>query len=245
MQWHSVAEGPDERTEVFEIANRGCLVRIVVRGPDERWTTSSICWAPGLRRADFSVAAPAPAPAATPAAQAPSAPAPEPAPAPPPSAESPPPPAAAPAPAPAGDAEELVALLREYAAMRAAVVGAFRGKIGVSSGPIGFLDNLPQVGSFSVPGHGDWIWRIDPSVATLRSKARKIELAIPDHSRDDAFDPEAVAAHLTASGKAVVAHEGAAYPVDPGTIAQLIRRLEDAKLVRLFSTHPKVVYIVK
>jgi len=140
---------------------------------------------------------------------------------------------------------ELIKLLREYAAMRTAVVGAFRGKIGVSSGAIGFLDNLPQVGSFSVPGQGDWIWRIDPNVATLRSKTRVIELQIPDHARDDAFDPEAVSGWLTAGGKQMVAHEGAAYPVDAGTIGQLIRRLEDAKLVRLFSMHPKAIYIVK
>jgi hypothetical protein len=258
MQWHRVAEGPDELTEVFEIADRGCLVRIVVRGADGRWAATSLCWAPGLRSADFPAGAPAPAPVA--AAPAPSpAPPPEPPAAPPASAESPAAPEApaaepvaaapdapAPAPAPAAaPAEPLAPLLREYAAMRSAVVGLFRSKIGVSSGAIGFLDNLPQVGSFSVPGYGDWVWRIDPNVATLRSKNRVIELAIPDHARDDAFDPAAVSAWLTSTGRQLVSHEGANHPVDAASIAQLIRRLEEAKVVRLFSTHPKASYIVK
>jgi hypothetical protein len=256
MQWHPVAEGPDERTEVLEIADRGCLVRIVARGPDQRWTTTGLCWAQGLRKADFAAGTPAAAAAqAAAAAPAPAVPPAEPAAAPA-SAESPPPaaepapaPAAAPAPAPAaapaGKAEDLVALLREYTAMRTAVIGVFRSKIGVSSGPVGFLDNLPQVGSFSVPGYGDWVWRIDPNIATLRSKQRVIELAIPDHARDDAFDAASVSGWLTSANKSAVAVDGSVYPVDAGTIAQLIRKLEDAKQVRLYSTHPKVVYIVK
>ncbi len=259
MQWTRVAEGPDERTEVFEIADRGCLVRIVVRGADGRWTATSLCWAPGLRHGDFPAGAPAPTPAAapaptaapaaepapTPAAEPAAAPAAEPAATPEAPAAEPAPAAPAPAAAPATAAEPFTALLREYAAMRTAVVGLFRSKIGVSSGPIGFLDNLPQVGSFSVPGQGDWIWRIDPNVATLRSKNRVIELAIPDHARDDAFDAPAVSGWLASTGRQLVSHEGANHPIDAGSIAQLIRRLEDAKVVRLYSTHPKASYIVK
>jgi len=244
MQWHPVDDGPDERTEVSEIPDRGCLVRIVVRsGADGRWSTSSVCWCPGLTRADFgatvtAAAAPAttaePAPAETPTPTATPTPAPTPTPTP------------TPAPAPAAaPAEDFLTVLREYTAMRSAVVGAFRGKIGVSSGAIGFLDNLPQVGSFSVPGQGDWIWRVDPTVATLRSKARSIELPLPDHARDDGFDGEAVAGYLKATNRQAVALEGANHGVDAATVTQLIRKLEAANRVRLFSQHPKPVYIVK
>lgn len=252
MQWRSVADGADERTEVFEVPGKGCLVRIVARGADGRWSTSSVCWGPGLRPEDFASAAPAPVATAPAPAAAAAAPSPEAAAAPAPAAESAPPAespaAAAPvaaAPPPAANAEPFIAVLREYTAMRSAVIGAFRGKIGVSNGPLGFLDNLPQVGSFSVSGQGDWIWRIDPTVATLRSKSKSIELPLPDHARDDGFDGESVAGYMKATSRQAVAHEGAAHPTDAATMTQLIRKLEDAKLVRLYSTQPKAVYIVK
>jgi hypothetical protein len=268
MRWSTVADGPDERTEIFEIPERGCLVRIVVRGADSRWTTASVCFCPGVRTADFGAPQPAasPPPAPTPAAAPPPPAAPPVAEAPPaaaptdaapasatpaeapaePSAPAPATPAPAAAAAATSPAAELLGLLRGYSAMRKAVIETFREKLGLStSGQLGFLDHLPQVGSFSVPGHGDWIWRIDPNLATLRSKQRVLELVLPNHARDDAFDIEAASAHLRATGHAVVALEGAAHPTDPASLTELIHKLESAKKVTLFASVPKPVYIVK
>lgn len=245
MQWQPVAEGPDERTEVSEIAGRGCLVRIVVRGADGRWTPASLCFCPGVRAAEVgaSTAAPAPAPTPTSVQPPPAAPAtasPEPA--------APEPAPAAPTPAPAAPppdkVDDIVVVLREYATMRNAVIGMFRSKVGVSNGPLGFLDNVPQVGSMIVPGYGDWVWRIDRDAATLRSKNKIIELGLPNHARDDAFDGLLLSGYLALTGRTHVGVEGVAQPGDAATLDAAIRQLEQAKLVRVFSKQPTVQFIL-
>jgi len=259
MQWQPVAEGPDERTEVSEITGRGCLVRTVVRGQDGRWTPTAMCFCPGVTAKELGSSAPAPAPAPVVAAPPPApaaaptetsvqpAPAPEPAapPAEPAAAAVEPPPAPAPAPKPAAPVDDLMVVIREFATMRNAVIGMFRSKVGVSNGPLGFLDNAPKVGSMGVPGFGDWVWRIDPESATLRSKNKVIQLGLPDHARDDAFDGELLAAHLGLTNRTQVGHAGNAYPGDAATLNRLIAELEQAKLVRVFSKQPSVTFILK
>ncbi|HWB80410.1 MAG TPA: hypothetical protein VG755_35845 [Nannocystaceae bacterium] len=262
MQWQPVAEGPDERTEVSEVAGRGCLVRIVVKGADGRWTPTAMCFCPGVRAAELGsqAAAPAPAPAPAPAAAPPTeqsvqvpteqsvqvdAPAPDAgAPAEEPAAAAPAP-APTPAPAPAAaPAEDVMVVLRELATMRAAVIGAFRGKVGVASGPLGFLDNATKVGSMHVQGFGDWVWRIDPNEATLRSKNKIIALRLPDHARDDAFDGAILAAHMGLTNRTAVGHNGSTYPADAAQLDQLIRGLEQEKVIRVFSKNPTLLFIL-
>lgn len=257
MQWQPVAEGPDERTEISEVAGRGCLVRIVVRGENGRWTPTAMCFCPGVGAAELgsTAVAPAPAPAPVPAAAPPTPQsvqaAPEPSvqsaaePAPP--AAAPPPVAPTPAPAPAAPArppEDVMVVLREYSAMRSAVIGAFRSKVGVSNGPLGFLDNAQKVGSMGVPGFGDWVWRIDPDLVTLRSKNKLIALPLPDHARDDSFDGASLAAHMAMTNRTHVGHAGAAIPADAAELDKLIRQLEQEKSVRVFAKNPTLLFIL-
>jgi len=243
MQRQPVAEGPDERTEVHEIPGRGCLVRILSRGPDERWTTTSMCFCPAVRAVELlprapaavSTPEPAPAPSPTPSEGAPSV-------------QPPAAPSSSPAPMAlqmAAAAEDSCAFLLVDAAMRNAIIGAFRSKVGVSTGPLGFLDNVPKVGSMGVPGQGDWVWRIDPNTATLRSKNKVVELQLPDHARDDAFDGAALASYMKLTNRTQVGYEGLAYPVDAAALDQLIQQLEQAKLVRVFSKQPTPTFILK
>jgi hypothetical protein len=241
MQWQPVAEGPDERTEVYEIAGRGSLVRIVVRGADDRWTPASMCFCPGVRATELG--GQAPTPAAAPVAAARTEPSVQSAEAP---AATPPPLAAPPAePQPDASAEDVLKVLREYAVMRNAVIGAFRSKVGVSSGVLGFLDNVPKVGTMIVPGQGDWVWRIDTDAATLRSKNKVVRLNLPDHARDDAFDGALLAGYMTLTHRTQVGHEGMAYPIDAVVLDRLINQLEQAKLVRVFSKNPTPLFILK
>lgn len=253
MQWQPVAEGPDERTEVSEITGRGCLVRTVVRGQDGRWTPTAMCFCPGVTAKELGsapapvAAAPAPAPTPTPAPPAPTEtsvqPAAAPEPSAPPAAE--PPPAPAPTPKPAAPVDDLMVVIRELASLRNAVIGMFRSKVGVSNGPLGFLDNATKVGSMGVPGLGDWVWRIDPESVTLRSKNKVIRLGLPDHARDDAFDGEMIAAHMAMTNRTHVGHGGNAHAGDAATLDRLIAELEQAKLVRVFSKQPSVTFILK
>lgn len=261
MQWRLVAEQEGERTEIYEISGRGCLVRIVVRGA-ERWTPTTMTWCPDLSANDFA-AAPAPAPPAAPelsppAASAPegappASPAPAAAPAPAAPAEPAPEPAAAsPAPAPAAapaepaePVDDLLDCLREYTKLQSSVVAVFRSKVGVSSGQLGFLLDAPKVGSFSVPGYGDWVWRTDTSSVILTSRRRTIELPLPSHSRDDAFDPGVAATFFEASGRKAVAYKGAVHAVDPATIEGLVKQMTRDGTLLLFSSQPRAVYLVR
>ncbi|MBC8073800.1 MAG: hypothetical protein IAG13_36110, partial [Deltaproteobacteria bacterium] len=149
------------------------------------------------------------------------------------------------APQPSAGAEDVLKVLREYAVMRNAVIGTFRSKVGVSTGPLGFLDNATKVGSMIVPGQGDWVWRIDTDAVTLRSKNKLIQLQLPDHARDDAFDGPILAAFLQLTHRTEVGYEGMAYPGDAGTLDLLIAQLEQAKLVRVFSKQPTPTFILK
>ncbi len=235
-----MAESGDERTEVFEVPRRGCLVRVMVRQAEgeERWSPATMTWCPGLRMADFVAQATADAPANAappgPASRTMTV------------VPSPEPERAATPAAPAADGEppELVELLRDYTRLQEAVVGAFRGKAQIASGELGFLQHMPKVGGFSVPGEGDWVWRIDQSSVTFTSRRRAIELPLPTHLRDDAFDPEVVTAYLTVTGNHAVACDGGVHPVEPTTIKRLIRRLAKSRAVRLFSTQPRACYLV-
>jgi hypothetical protein len=260
MRWRPVAEDDRERTEICEISGRGCLVRLMAREPSG-WRAVALTWCPQLGAADFGAAAeappraqpaaaPAPAPSAevAPAAAAvpassdasPSAAPAEAAPA------STPAPAPAPAPAPSDEpVDDVLTLLREYVAVQTAVVAVFRSKMGVSSGQLGFLLDAPKVGSFSAPGHGDWVWRIDTSSVILTSRRRAIELPLPSHSRDDAFDPAVAATFLETSGKTAMSHQGSVLPLDPATLDGVVKKMVREGSVLLFSSQPRPVYLVR
>ena len=135
-------------------------------------------------------------------------------------------------------------VLRELATMRNAVIGAFRGKVGVSNGPLGFLDNATKVGSMIVPGFGDWVWRIDPNEVTLRSKNKIIAMRLPDHARDDAFDGSILAAHMALTHRTAVGHNGATFPADAAQLDRLIQQLEQEKVIRVFSKNPTLLFIL-
>ncbi|MCH9683768.1 MAG: hypothetical protein K0V04_20210 [Deltaproteobacteria bacterium] len=199
-------------------------------------------WCPGLRAADLSAGAAAPAaapalaavptpeqaPAATPEAPAPEA-------------------EATPVAAPAndiGEVPELLELLRDYTRLQKSVLDVFRAKMGVSTGALGFLLHAPQVGRFMVPKQGGWVWRIDQQSVTLSKRKQVIELPLPTHDRDDAFEPGAAAAYIQSTGHPHVSHEGAIYPVEEQTIRDLVGQMARKREVKVWSTQPRPSYLV-
>jgi hypothetical protein len=246
MAWRAVIEDEHERTELLELTGQGCLVRVVVRNAQGAWTPATMTWCPGLTPAHFAGLgnAPAPAPAPAPPAAAEPAPAPaepppaEPAPAEPAPAEPPPePPPATPAPA-ASSAPDIVEVVTTFARLQAVVAKAFRSQIRKVSGELGFLEDAPRVGSFSVPDHGDWVFRIDDTTVTLTSGKRVIELQLPKHLRDDGIDPKAVSRYLKGSKQTEVSYKGAGHGVEPETIDRLIKQLCVDGALRLFRSQP-------
>ncbi len=242
--WTPLFEQELERTEVLEVPRRGCLVRVLIRASadEEHWTPTTMTWCPGLKAADFQAGAAVPA-AAPPLAAVPTP-------------KEPPPPTeqvqpaaspAAPVPVPAndlGDVPELLALLRDFARLQTSVVGVFRAKMGVATGKLGFLLHAPQVGRFMVPGEGGWVWRIDQQSVTLSHRKRIIELPLPSHDRDDAFEPGAAAAYIQSTGHPHVSHQGAIYPVEEGAIRDLVGQMAREREVKVWSTQPRPIYLV-
>ncbi len=283
MNWQTLAEQEGERTELLEIPQRGCLVRVLIKQGD-RWLPVTMTWCQGLQAADLSGFAPG---QATPTREAPR-PEPSASPASPnaaplsgaapavdagpsndasPAVEAAPGTDAAPATnaAPATDAAsaasepsperaatesataapeppELVELLTSYIALQLAVCAGFRSKIGQPSGPIGFLADTPKVGSFAVKGHGDWIWRIEMSSVSLTNRRRVIELQIPSHFADNAFDPKAVASFLETTNTREFQHKNTRYPVDEATVAACTELLVKDGVLRLFAAQPRPIY---
>lgn len=253
MKWQTLAEQDGERTEALEVPQRGCLVRVVVKQGD-RWMPTAMTWCPGVQASELSQAPSAqptpqpqtpPAPPPTPAAPEPVVPAvPESASAPAEAAPADAPPPAAPPPAatPPVAAPELTELLTSYMSLQLAVCAGFRSKIGQPSGPLGFLADTPKVGSFPVKGHGDWVWRIEMSTVSLTNRRRVIELQLPSHFADNAFDPKAVVSYLETTNTKEFVHKGTRYPVDETTLAACTELLVKEGVLRLFAAQPRPIY---
>jgi len=225
MSWSTVLEEGLERTEVLELARRGCLVKISIRGAAEGdgWTPVALTWCPGLKSVDFLTKPSETANGDT---------------------DEKPRTNAAPSPSDDPDAPDLASLAREYAGLQAAVLGAFRAKMGRLSGKLGFLDHVPQVGGFSVTGHGDWVWRIDHNSASLTSKRRVIEVPLPDHTRDDAFSAERLTLYLSAQGYRNVSTPAGIFPVESSIIELQLKEIaERGGALKLFRSQPTPFYV--
>lgn len=221
MPWRTVLEEEGERTEVFEIARRGCLVRIGLQA-DGQWKPVTMTWCPGLKAADFLPAPAAPEGAATAADHA----------------------ATAEDVVADPDAPDLLGLAQTFAKLQLDVLVAFRAKMGCGSGQLGFLDNHPQVGGFSVPGRGDWVWRIDPQSVSLTSRKQLMEFPLPNHTQDNAFNSASLAMYLRGIGTHAVSSDGGVHPVDPATVAQLLDRLVATGKLREVARLPSPLYMV-
>lgn len=219
MPWRTVLEEGAERTEVFEIARRGSLVRIALQQNGE-WTPVTMTWCPGLKASDFLVAPAPEADTATPAT------------------------ASAEEPATDDDVPALLDLALGFIKLQVDVLKAFRAKMGCGTGRLGFLDNAPQVGGFTTPGRGDWVWRIDPTSVSLTSRKQILEFPLPSHSQDSAFTSEALTLYLRGLGHAAVRCDGGVHPVDATTIAQQLDRLAQLGKLREFSRVPVPLYLM-
>lgn len=258
MAWRTIVEAENERTQILELEGRGCLVRVVVCDAQDVWTPATMTWCPGLAAADFadlgassapadvsppatsvgptdapsaatSTAEPVAAAAAAAATAAPEI-----------AANT----AAAPAEAPAPEAPDLLELLRDFSRLQAAAAKVFRSKVRQTSGELGYLENEPRVGTFSVPGEGDWVWRIDDDSVLLTSRDRLVALPLPQHLRDEAFGAVAVSRYLSARKQTTVSCRGSAHGVDVSTIDRLLKQLCNDKALRLFRSQPKPVYTI-
>jgi hypothetical protein len=253
MAWHTVIEAESERTELLELPGRGCLVRIVVRDAQAQWIPATMTWCPGLGASDFETlgdAAPPPTPAptaATPTAE-PGEPPPEAAPTTPPAGPTTPAPAAPAEPATAepaqkaapqtSNAPDILGILTEFSRLQAAVAKAFRSQVRVVSGELGYLDDAPRVGSFSVPDHGHWVSRVDDTAVLLTSGNKVIQLSLPKHLRDDGIEPNALSLYLKAGKQTAVSYRGTEHAIDPASLDRLIKQLCADGVLRLFRSHP-------
>lgn len=217
MPWRTIVEEGEERTEVFEIARRGCLVRIGLREGDQ-WKPVTMTWCPGLKATDFM---PAVVEAEAPAQEEATA-----------------------APAADPDAPDLLGLAQAFAKLQTDVLAAFRAKMGCGSGRLGFLESAPQVGGFSAPGRGDWVWRIDESSVSLSSRKQVLEFPLPNHSQDTAFSSAALANYLRGVGQHAVSCDGGVHPVEATTMSQLLDRLVQQGKLREFTRVPNALYMI-
>lgn len=218
MPWRTVLEEGAERTEVFEISRRGSLVRIVLE-QDGQWKPVTMTWCPGLKAADFAVAAPVEVEAHAPALDTP-----------------------AETPAVDDDVPALLDLALGFIKLQVDVLAAFRAKMGCGTGRLGFLDNASQVGGFTTPGRGDWVWRIDPTSVSLTSRKQILEFPLPSHSQDTAFTSTALTLYLRGVGHHAVRCDGGIHPVEPTIIAQQLERLAQQGKLREFSRVPTPLY---